>query len=92
MATEIISDKRKCGGKSCIKGTRIRVIDIVERYVILKESAEEIAAAFDLPIEAIFAALTYYYNNIIEIKKEIETDKELISSCHNRSLFSSTCL
>lgn len=78
MQQEIIADRNICGGKACIKGTRIRVIDIVERYKILKERAEEIAAAFDIPIEKVFAALSYYYQHTSKIKLEIEKDKEII--------------
>ena len=78
MAHKIVRDKKICGGKACIEGTRIRVIDIIERYKILKEKPEEIAAAFDIPIEAVFAALAYYYEHAAEMKKEIDNDKELV--------------
>lgn len=78
MAHKIVRDKKVCGGKACIKGTRIRVIDIVERYKILKEKPEEIATAFDIPIDAVFAALAYYYEHAAEMKKEIDDDKEFV--------------
>ncbi len=67
-----------CGGKACIDGTRIRVIDAVERYKLLKEKPEEIAAAFGIPVQAIFAALSYYYQHPKEIREEIASEKELI--------------
>ncbi len=78
MEYEVIRDKKICGGKACLKGTRIRVIDIIERYKILKENPEEIAAAFDIPIDSVFAALSYYYKHPAEIKKEIDGDKEFV--------------
>ena len=78
MAHKIIRDKKVCGGKACIKGTRIRVIDIIERYKIIKEKPEEIATAFDVPIDAVFAALAYYYEHSDEIRKEIDNDKEFV--------------
>ncbi len=78
MAYEIVRDKKICGGKACLKGTRIRVIDIVERYKLLKEKPEEIATAFDIPIDSVFTALSYYYSHTAEIKKEIDYDKELV--------------
>ena len=78
MEHEIIRDRKICGGKACIKGTRIRVIDIVERYKILNEKPEEIASAFDIPIDSVFTALSYYYRHTAEIKKEIDDDKELV--------------
>lgn len=77
MEAEIIHDKEICGGKACLKGTRIRVIDIVERYLSLKENAGEIAEAFGIPIQYVFEALSYYYSHSLEIKKEMEGDKAL---------------
>lgn len=78
MAHKIARDKKICGGKACIEGTRIRVVDIIERYKMLKEKPEEIANAFDIPIESVFAALAYYYEHAAEMKKEIDNDKELV--------------
>ena len=78
MEHKIIRDRKICGGKACIKGTRIRVIDIVERYKLLKEKPEEIASAFDTSIDSVFTALSYYYRHTAEMKKEIDDDKELV--------------
>ena len=78
MITEITRNKEICGGKACIKGTRIRVIDIVERYKILNEKPEEIANNFGISISAVFAALWYYYEHPQEMQEEIEKNKESI--------------
>tara|TARA_Y100000310_G_scaffold329780_1_gene400259 strand:+ start:4238 stop:4510 length:273 start_codon:yes stop_codon:yes gene_type:complete len=78
MAHEIVKHQDICGGKSCIKGTRIRVIDIVERYKIIKELPEDIASVFDIPLDAVFSAISYYYQHPKEIRYEIEQDKELV--------------
>ena len=78
MEHKIIRDRKICGGKACIKGTRIRVIDIVERYKLLKEKPGVIASAFDTPIDSVFTALSYYYRHTAEMKKEIDDDKELV--------------
>lgn len=75
---EIVQDKEICGGKACIKGTRIRVIDIVQRYKLLKEKPEEIAAAFDIPIEKVFLALLYYYQHPSEMKQEMQQEKAFV--------------
>ena len=77
MTTEIVKNKDVCGGKACIKGTRIRVIDIVERYKFLGEKPEEIAQLFNLPIEAVFTSLSYYYAHLPGLQEEIEHDQEL---------------
>ena len=78
MEHEIVLDRKICGGKACLKGTRIRVIDIVERYKLLKEKPEEIATAFNIPIDSVFTALLYYYKHTSEMKKEIDDDKGFV--------------
>lgn len=80
MTHEITRIKDVCGGKACLQGTRIRVIDIVERYKLLKEQPEEIALKFSLPIEAVFSALSYYYGHLQEINGEIAGDKWFLKS------------
>lgn len=78
MAHTISNKPGICGGKSCIDGTRIRVIDIIERYKILGEKVEEIAANYGIPVEAVLAALSYYYQNPEKIQEELKREKELI--------------
>ena len=79
MANGIIKRKSTCGGKACIKGTRIRVIDIIERYKLLKERPEEIAMHYDIPVQAVLSALTYYYERPDIVKREIAAEKALVS-------------
>src|SRR3989338_11559874 len=75
---KITHNPKICGGKACIEGTRIRVIDIIERYKILNESPEEIAEGFAIDIDAVFAAISYYYKHTAEIKNEIDKDKAFV--------------
>ena len=75
VMVQITRNPRICGGKACIEGTRIRVIDVIEQYKILKESPEDIALGFNIPVPAVFAALSYYYEHAAEINKEIDDDK-----------------
>lgn len=59
LLARISSDPRICGGKPCIKGTRMRVVDIVEA-VAHGASQEELLRDFDyLTAEDIAAALLY---------------------------------
>ena len=76
---QITRNRDICGGKACIKGTRIRVIDIVERYLFLRENPEDIATAYDISVSWVFAALWYYYENLAEMRDEMNKDKELIT-------------
>ncbi len=63
-----------CGETSIIKGTRIRVIDIVIEYELLGFSPDEILEAHPhLRLEQIHDALSYYYENRKAIDKEMQT-------------------
>ena len=55
-------------GKPCIVGTRIAVIDIVNRYLIVSESLEDIAEDYHLSLASVYAAMAYYYDHQEEIE------------------------
>lgn len=67
-----------CGGKPCIAGRRIRVIDVATWYEQMKMSIEEIAREFDLAPQEIHAALAYYYEHHDEIEARQAQDDEFI--------------
>lgn len=56
-----------CGGKPCVAGRRIRVIDIATWHEDMKMSTEEIAAEHELSPQEIYAALAYYHQHRAEI-------------------------
>ncbi len=66
--THVTKDPGVCGGKACIDGTRIRVMDIValerEGY-----SPEKMLDVFAVPLTLgqVHAALAYYYDHKDEI-------------------------
>ncbi|MBI2542781.1 MAG: DUF433 domain-containing protein [Candidatus Aenigmarchaeota archaeon] len=61
-----------------ISGTRIRVRDIVEKYLVSGEQPAVIAKEFRIPISDVHEALAYYYEHMEEIKEEIKRDKEFV--------------
>ncbi len=73
--SHITKDPEVCGGKSCIDGTRIRVMDIVS----LKRqgnSPEQMREAYpSLNLAQIHAALSYYYEHPEEIEASFEEDR-----------------
>lgn len=76
-----------CGGKPCIAGTRIRVLDIYVLHELQSKSTDEIIQDFpQLRMADIFAALTYLWDNRDEIVKSLA--EEQASSDRMRSLFS----
>jgi len=67
-----------CGGKACIAGHRIRVMDIVMWNEDLGLSADEIVAAYPgLSLSDVHAALAYYFDNIAEIREDIRRNDKL---------------
>jgi uncharacterized protein (DUF433 family) len=66
------------GGKACVAGHRIRVLDIVIWHEDLGMSPDEIVAAYPgLSLSDVHAALAYYFDNVDEIRNDIPRDDEL---------------
>jgi len=66
-----------CGGRACIAGHRIRVMDIVGWYEKPGHTVMEIGEMFPCITRAdIHAALAYYYDNVEEIENELRKDEE----------------
>jgi len=66
----IASDPEVRGGRPCIAGTGIRVLDIVAAMLFHDQTPAEIAEAYALSLAQVHAALAYYY----EHKAEIDAD------------------
>jgi len=61
-----------CGGKACIAGHRIRVMDVVVWYEQRGYSPDEIVEMFPgITLADIHAALAYYFDNRIEIEADL---------------------
>lgn len=78
LTVGITKNRDVCGGSPRIEGTRIRVMDVVEKYEFLGYSPEKIAEAFGISISQVFGALCYYHENPEEIKGEIREHKEFV--------------
>ena len=67
-----------CGGKACIAGSRIRVMDIVGWHEHQKQTPDEILQSFpQLTHAAIHAALVYYFDNREEIADLFEESRRM---------------
>ena len=61
-----------CGGKPRIAGHRIRVQDIVIWHEMMRMSADEIIYHHpSITLAEVYAALSYYYDNLEEIRQNI---------------------
>ncbi len=66
-----------CGGRACIAGHRIRVMDIVVLHELRGYCAAEVAAMYPgISLADIHAALAYYFDNVDEIQDEFRKDEE----------------
>ena len=70
--SHITKDPQVCGGKACVDGTRIRVLDIV---CLMRQahSPQDILGAYP---SLNLAPLSYYHENPQEIDADLERDRE----------------
>src|SRR5688572_28498042 len=66
-----------CGGRACIAGHRVRVLDIVVWHEKRGYSADEIVDLFPgISLADVYAALAYYFDNRDEIDAEFRKEDE----------------
>ncbi len=66
-----------CGGRACIAGHRIRVLDIVAWHEKRGYCPEEIVEMFPgITLADVYAALTYYFDNRQEIEDEFRKSEQ----------------
>ena len=67
-----------CGGKACVAGLRVRVMDIVIRHEDFGMNPDEIVAVYPgLNLSDIHSALAYYFDNVDEIRNDIRRNDEV---------------
>lgn len=70
--SHIESRPEKCGGRPCVAGTRIRVLDIYVWHVLDGLSPVEILAQKpELSLASIHAAISYVFDNREDIEREL---------------------
>jgi uncharacterized protein (DUF433 family) len=66
-----------CGGRACIAGHRIRVLDIVVLHEMRGLSAAEIAFQYPgITVADVHAALAYYFDHHDEIQADFRNDEQ----------------
>jgi uncharacterized protein (DUF433 family) len=67
-----------CGGKACIAGHRVRVLDIVVWHEHRGMTADEIVSHVPgITLADVHAALAYYFDHIEEIQEEMRDERAL---------------
>ena len=85
-ATTIESKAGVCGGKPCVRGTRIRVQDIYVWHELQGLSADEIVSRFpQLTMADVYAALTHFWEHRDEIQKQMREDAELVEAMMHKN-------
>jgi uncharacterized protein (DUF433 family) len=63
-------------GRPCLAGTTVEVSVIAVATIVHGQSAEEIAADYDLSLPQVYAALAYYYDHKAEIDATIQDRRQ----------------
>lgn len=73
-----------CGGRACIAGHRIRVLDIAVWHELRGATPDEIVDLFPgLGLVDVYSALAYYFDHRAEIEADIRLDEELSAAGGN---------
>lgn len=75
--SEIVSTDDTLNGAPRIEGRRIGVHHIAGRVIDAGESPEQVAADYDLAIADVHRALTYYYDNPVEMR-QLQADRQSV--------------
>ncbi len=79
--------KGVCGGKPIIKGTRIKVSQIVIYYEKMNHTPDDIVEAHPhLTLAQVHDALSYYYENREEIDRQVAEERRLIDGMKKGSV------
>ena len=71
------------GGRPRIDGHRIRVQDVAH-WDKMGMSPDDIASEFDLTLAQVYAALSYYFDHIEEIRRDVEKDRKFVAMMKKR--------
>jgi uncharacterized protein (DUF433 family) len=74
--SHITKDPQVCGGKACIDGTRVRVLDLVCMLRQALSPQDMLGAYPSLTLAQVYAALSYYHENPQEISADLDRDRE----------------
>jgi uncharacterized protein (DUF433 family) len=75
-----------CGGQARIAGHRIRVMDIVVWHERCRWTPDEIVARYpQLTLAQVYAALSYYWDHVDEIRQAIAEEEALVKELRSQT-------
>jgi uncharacterized protein (DUF433 family) len=79
LADRITRTPGVCGGRACIAGHRVRVLDIVIWHEHQGFSPDEIVSQVPtITLADVHAALAYYFDHIDEIQDEMRAERAVV--------------
>mgnify|MGYP001194186949 CR=1 FL=1 len=81
----IVSDPAIRSGSPCLRGTGLRVSDVVAPAFFHGQSPDEIALGFEISLAAVYAALSYFYDHQEEIRADWERDSSRIEEAKRKA-------
>jgi uncharacterized protein (DUF433 family) len=85
ITDRITKNPETYGGKACVAGHRIRVMDVVIWHENLGLSPDEIVVSYpELSLSDVHAALAYYFDNVDEVRNDIRHNDELAAQLRTR--------
>ena len=84
-ADHIAVDPAVFGGKPCVAGTRVRVLDVYVWHDLRGQSADEIVSRFPhLKHADVYAALAYFWDHRDAMLVDLERDDQLVDHMRQR--------
>lgn len=77
ISEHIVKTEDVCGGKARIRDRRIRVQDVAYYSEWCGWTPDRIASELDLTLAQVHAALSYYFDNIAEIREDMRQAERL---------------
>jgi uncharacterized protein (DUF433 family) len=75
----ITSTPGVCGGRACIAGHRVRVLDIVVWHEHQGMTPDDVVSHVpSLTLADVHAALAYYFDHMVAIQEEMRTERALV--------------
>jgi len=80
LAQGITSTPGVCGGRPCIAGTRIKVIDIYVLHELEGKTPDQIVDDYpQLSLGDVHAALSYYFHHRLEIEQDYQAEDKVLA-------------
>ena len=72
-----------CGGRTCIRGHRVRVLDVVVWHEHQGMTPDEIVSHIPaITLAGVYASLAYYFDHIDQIQREMRDERSHAEEFH----------